>query len=186
MKNGVCAINAMASYPTKESSSSPPPYPSPAVPPPPPVNPPPPPPPSPSPSDCGDYSYCPPDETCCCLLEFRHFCFVQGCCDYENAVCCTGTDYCCPSDFPICDVDDGLCLRVWYHQINLFAYVLNFNRCMAILTILHLLTFGFCRTLETSWEWLQRSEQWLSTNFHGVKLTKSRSLTSLSYGRGIS
>ncbi|XP_027105534.1 low-temperature-induced cysteine proteinase [Coffea arabica] len=111
LKNGVCAINAMASYPTKESSSSPSPYPSPAVPPPPPVNPPPPPPPSPSPSDCGDYSYCPPDETCCCLLELCHFCFVQGCCDYENAVCCTGTDYCCPSDYPICDVDDGLCLR---------------------------------------------------------------------------
>ncbi|KAL3522488.1 hypothetical protein ACH5RR_015322 [Cinchona calisaya] len=113
LKYGVCAINAMASYPTKDSSSSPPPYPSPAVaPPPPPVTPPPPPPPpSPSPSDCGDYSYCPPDETCCCLLQILDFCIIQGCCEYKNAVCCTGTDYCCPSDYPICDIHDGLCLK---------------------------------------------------------------------------
>ncbi|KAK6917685.1 Peptidase C1A, papain C-terminal [Dillenia turbinata] len=29
----------------------------------------------------------------------------------SNAVCCTGTEYCCPSDYPICDVKEGLCLR---------------------------------------------------------------------------
>ncbi|XWS18507.1 hypothetical protein CRYUN_Cryun32bG0049900 [Craigia yunnanensis] len=113
---GVCAVNAMASYPTKESSS-PSPYPSPSVPSPPPPPPstppppPPPPPPSPSPSDCGDYSYCPSDETCCCLFEFFDYCLVYGCCAYENAVCCTGTEYCCPSDYPICDIQEGLCLK---------------------------------------------------------------------------
>ncbi|XP_022724094.1 low-temperature-induced cysteine proteinase-like [Durio zibethinus] len=109
---GVCAVNAMASYPTKESSS-PSPYPSPSAPPPPPPPPstPPPPPPSPSPSDCGDFSYCPSDETCCCLSEFYDYCLVYGCCAYENAVCCTGTEYCCPSDYPICDVQEGLCLK---------------------------------------------------------------------------
>ncbi|XVE51469.1 hypothetical protein DITRI_Ditri02bG0043300 [Diplodiscus trichospermus] len=108
---GVCAVNAMASYPTKESSS-PSPYPSPTVPPPPPPPPsPPPPPPSPSPSDCGDFSYCPSDETCCCLFEFYDYCLIYGCCAYENAVCCTGTEYCCPSDYPICDVQEGLCLK---------------------------------------------------------------------------
>ncbi|XWS15840.1 hypothetical protein CRYUN_Cryun34aG0036300 [Craigia yunnanensis] len=112
---GVCAVNAMASYPTKESSS-PSPYPSPSVPPPPPPPPstpppPPPPPPSPSPSDCGDFSYCPSDETCCCLFEFYDSCLIYGCCAYENAVCCTGTEYCCPSDYPICDVEEGLCLK---------------------------------------------------------------------------
>ncbi|OWM82796.1 hypothetical protein CDL15_Pgr008677 [Punica granatum] len=108
---GQCAVNAMASYPTKESSA-PSPYPSPVPPspPPPPVTPPPPPP-SPSPSECGDFSYCPSDETCCCLFEFIDFCLIYGCCEYENAVCCTGTDYCCPSDYPICDVEEGLCLK---------------------------------------------------------------------------
>ncbi|MFQ6652200.1 hypothetical protein Gotur_024178 [Gossypium turneri] len=110
---GVCAVNAMASYPTKQSSS-PSPYPSPSVPPPPPPStppPPPPPPPSPSPSDCGDFSYCSSDETCCCLFEFYDYCLIYGCCEYENAVCCTGTEYCCPSDYPICDVQEGLCLK---------------------------------------------------------------------------
>ncbi|KAJ7968711.1 Cysteine proteinase RD21a [Quillaja saponaria] len=106
---GVCAINAMASYPTKESSS-----PSPISPPPPPTPPsppPPPPPPSPSPSECGDFSYCPADETCCCIFEFLDFCLIYGCCEYENAACCTGTEYCCPSDYPICDIEEGLCLK---------------------------------------------------------------------------
>lgn len=120
LKYGVCAINAMASYPTKESSApsptAPPPPPTPVSPPPPPTPPTPvtpPPPPSPSPSDCGDFSYCPSDETCCCLFEFLDYCLIYGCCEYQNAVCCTGTDYCCPSDYPICDVEDGLCLKVW-------------------------------------------------------------------------
>ncbi|CAM8908871.1 unnamed protein product [Rhodiola kirilowii] len=113
--SGTCAINAMASYPTKSSSSpspssspGPPPPPSPPPPPPPPPSPPPP---SPSPSQCGDSSYCSSDETCCCILEFFDYCFLYGCCDYENAVCCSGTEYCCPSDYPICDVDEGLCLQ---------------------------------------------------------------------------
>ncbi|XP_002533962.2 low-temperature-induced cysteine proteinase [Ricinus communis] len=109
---GVCAVNAMASYPTKESSApSPTSPPSPPSPPPPPPPTPVPPPPSPSPSECGDFSYCPTDETCCCLYEFFDFCLVYGCCPYENAVCCTGTEYCCPSDYPICDIKEGLCLQ---------------------------------------------------------------------------
>ncbi|KAM7505977.1 hypothetical protein LguiB_004881 [Lonicera macranthoides] len=113
LRFGVCAINAMASYPTKESYSTVSPYPSPAAPPPPRPSPPPPspPPPSPSPSDCGDFSYCPKDETCCCLFEFFDYCLIYGCCAYENAVCCTGTEYCCPSAYPICDVEEGLCLK---------------------------------------------------------------------------
>ncbi|KAF8031124.1 hypothetical protein BT93_D0349 [Corymbia citriodora subsp. variegata] len=96
------------------SPTSPPPHlhqlrrlPTPPVTPPPP----PPPPPSPSPSECGDFSYCPTDETCCCIFEFFDYCLIYGCCEYENAVCCTGTEYCCPSDYPICDVDEGLCLK---------------------------------------------------------------------------
>ncbi|XP_054800721.1 low-temperature-induced cysteine proteinase-like isoform X2 [Prosopis cineraria] len=105
-KYGKCAIDYMASYPTKESSA-----PSPSSPPPPVTPPPPPPPPSPSPSECGDFSYCAADQTCCCTFELLDFCLIYGCCDYENAVCCSGTDYCCPSDYPVCDVEDGLCLQ---------------------------------------------------------------------------
>uniref|UniRef100_A0A5B6ZEN8 Putative low-temperature-induced cysteine proteinase-like n=1 Tax=Davidia involucrata TaxID=16924 RepID=A0A5B6ZEN8_DAVIN len=116
---GVCAINAMASYPTKESSS-PSPYPSPSVPPPPPP-PPSPPPPSPSPSQCGDFSYCPTDETCCCLFEFYDYCLIYGCCEYENAVCCTDSEYCCPHDYPICDIEEGLCLKSFGDYLGVAA-----------------------------------------------------------------
>lgn len=103
LEYGVCAINAMASYPTKESSA-----PSPFSPPSPPS---PLPPPSPSPAQCGDFFYCASDETCCCILEFPYFCLIYGCCEYENAFCCSDTEYCCPSDYPICDVEQGLCLK---------------------------------------------------------------------------
>jgi len=113
LKYGVCAINYMASYPTKEptapSPSSPP---SPPSPPPPQPLPPPPPPPPPPPIRCGGFSYCSAHETCCCLYELYDFCLVYGCCGYENGVCCRGTEYCCPSDFPICVTEDGLCLKV--------------------------------------------------------------------------
>ncbi|XP_041024061.1 low-temperature-induced cysteine proteinase-like [Juglans microcarpa x Juglans regia] len=124
---GVCAINAMASYPTKESSStSPPPPPTPVTPPPPPPPvtpppPPPPPPPSPSPSECGDSSYCPSDETCCCIYEVYGSCQIYGCCPYENAVCCTGTEYCCPSGYPICDIQEGLCLKNYGDYLGVAA-----------------------------------------------------------------
>ncbi|RDX70011.1 Oryzain alpha chain, partial [Mucuna pruriens] len=120
LKYGVCAINYMTSYPTKESTAasptsppSPPATPSPPPPPPPPPpRPLPPPPPSPSPpSECGGFSYCAADETCCCLHKFFDFCLVYGCCEYENAVCCSGTEYCCPADYPICDIEVGFCLQ---------------------------------------------------------------------------
>ncbi|KAF3676467.1 putative cysteine proteinase [Capsicum annuum] len=85
---GVCAINSLASYPTKESSSTPSPYPSPAVPPPPPPSPLPPPPPFPKPSECGDFYYCPEDQTCC------------------------------PMDYRVCDVYDGLCFKDYGDEIG--------------------------------------------------------------------
>lgn len=107
LEYGKCAINVMASYPIKESYA-PSPYSPPSGPPPPP---PPPPPPSPSPSQCGEFSYCPSGETCCCIFEFLDFCLIYGCCPYENAVCCAGTQYCCPGDYPICDIEEGLCLK---------------------------------------------------------------------------
>ncbi|XP_075091071.1 cysteine protease XCP2 isoform X1 [Nicotiana tabacum] len=108
---GVCAINSLASYPTKELASAPSPYPSPAVPPPPSPSPPPPPPPSPKPSECGNLYYCPEDQTCCCELYFFGMCFIQTCCPHKNGVCCDGSEYCCPTEYPICDVYEGLCLK---------------------------------------------------------------------------
>ncbi|PHU26152.1 hypothetical protein BC332_04484 [Capsicum chinense] len=115
---GVCAINSLVSYPTKESSSTPSPYPSPAVPPPPPPSPLPPPPPFPKPSECGDFYYCPEDQTCCCELELFGICFIQGCCPYEDGVCCDGSDSCCPMDYPVCDVYDGLCFKDYGDEIG--------------------------------------------------------------------
>ncbi|XP_069149724.1 uncharacterized protein [Solanum lycopersicum] len=95
--------------PSPPPPSPPPPPPSP--PPPPPPSPPPPPPPYPKPSECGDWYYCPEYETCCCELYFFGICFRHQCCPYENGVCCHGSDYCCPSEFPICDVYEGLCFK---------------------------------------------------------------------------
>ncbi|KAL2930891.1 putative cysteine protease RD21B [Bienertia sinuspersici] len=125
---GVCAINAMASYPIQATlasspspspSSTPPPTAPPQFPPSQPLQPPPapsppnhpPPPPGPTPSRCADFTYCLPGQTCCCLYESLGFCLIQGCCQYSNAVCCRGSDYCCPLEYPICDAYGGLCLK---------------------------------------------------------------------------
>ncbi|XP_074269839.1 cysteine protease XCP1-like [Silene latifolia] len=114
--------------PPPPSSSPPPPPPLSSPPPPPPIlsSPPPPPPilsspppppyhpsspPPPSPHHCGDYSYCTQGQTCCCLYKFSGFCMIHGCCDYVDGVCCSGTDYCCPREYPICDTDENLCLK---------------------------------------------------------------------------
>ncbi|KAJ3683076.1 hypothetical protein LUZ60_013303 [Juncus effusus] len=104
---GTCAINAMASYPTKDILS-PSPFPSPIVPPSPPS---PPPIPGPSPVICGDMSYCASGETCCCLFQFGDWCLLHGCCSYENAVCCSDSIYCCPQDYSICDLQNGYCFQ---------------------------------------------------------------------------
>lgn len=95
IKNGVCGINSQASYP---HSSAPPP-PSPPTPPPP------------TPSKCGDFSYCATGQTCCCVFEFYNYCLLYGCCGYSNAVCCKGSSYCCPSDYPVCDIYNGYCFK---------------------------------------------------------------------------
>nr|XP_043618831.1 low-temperature-induced cysteine proteinase-like [Erigeron canadensis] len=101
-KNGVCGMYLEAMYPITSA-------PAPPGPPAPPS--PPPPPPSPTPSKCGDFSYCAKDQTCCCIFEFYNYCFMYGCCGYTNAVCCKGSSYCCPSDYPICDIRAGYCYK---------------------------------------------------------------------------
>lgn len=115
---GLCAINAMASYPTKVGSVSPSPYPSPSSPPPPSPLPPPPP----SPVQCSDGSYCDSGETCCCISEGGSVCAAYGCCPYENGVCCEDSMYCCPEGYPICDVEEGLCFQVKGLYLNAKAF----------------------------------------------------------------
>ncbi|KAD3068814.1 hypothetical protein R6Q59_017189 [Mikania micrantha] len=103
-KNGVCGMYLEAVYPVSSA-------PSPPSPPSPPHPPPPPPPPAPTPSKCGEFSYCPADQTCCCIFEFYNYCLIHGCCGYTNAVCCKGSSACCPSDYPVCDVQAGYCYK---------------------------------------------------------------------------
>ncbi|KAM3284939.1 hypothetical protein P3S67_023738 [Capsicum chacoense] len=105
---GVCAINSLASYPTKKSSSIPP---SPPVPPPPP-----------KPNICEDgLYYCPEGQTCCCGLDFFGMFLVHGCCPIENGICCEDSQLCCPQDFPYCDVLQGLCHKDYGDKVGVAA-----------------------------------------------------------------
>ncbi|KAL3377097.1 hypothetical protein AABB24_003489 [Solanum stoloniferum] len=104
--------------------SPPPPSPPPPFPPPPPPSPPPPPPsppPYPKPSECGGWYSCPEYQTCCCDLYFFGICFRHKCCPYENGVCCHGSDYCCPAEYPICDVYEGVCLKRFDDTVGVAA-----------------------------------------------------------------
>ncbi|KAJ9565977.1 hypothetical protein OSB04_001943 [Centaurea solstitialis] len=111
IKNGVCGMYNDAIYPVSSvpTPPGPPPPPSPPSPPHPPPSPPPPAPPA--PSKCGEFVYCSAEETCCCIFEVYNFCLIHGCCGYTNGVCCKGSAACCPSDYPICDVQDGYCFK---------------------------------------------------------------------------
>ncbi|XP_027364351.1 low-temperature-induced cysteine proteinase-like [Abrus precatorius] len=94
---GKCGIAMEPSYPIKNGANPPNPGPSP---------------PSPvTPSTvCDEYYSCSPGTTCCCLFEFRGFCFGWGCCPIESATCCDDKASCCPPDYPICDNQAGTCL----------------------------------------------------------------------------
>ncbi|XP_058110485.1 zingipain-2 [Magnolia sinica] len=89
---GVCGIYKLASYPTKTSPN-------------------PPPSPSPGPTKCSFLSYCPAGATCCCTWRFLGICLSWGCCGLESAVCCSDKNYCCPQDYPICDINTKYCLK---------------------------------------------------------------------------
>uniref|UniRef100_A0A0R0I0K6 Granulins domain-containing protein n=1 Tax=Glycine max TaxID=3847 RepID=A0A0R0I0K6_SOYBN len=95
-ETGKCGIAIEASYPIKNGANPPNPGPSP-----------------PSPATpsivCDEYYSCNSGTTCCCLFEYRGFCFGWGCCPIESATCCPDQTSCCPPDFPFCD-DSGSCL----------------------------------------------------------------------------
>ncbi|KAJ4730456.1 Cysteine proteinase [Rhynchospora pubera] len=94
---GKCGIAMEASYPIKKGANPPNPGPSPPSP-------------TPTPSVCDNYYSCPESTTCCCIYEYGKYCFAWGCCPLEGATCCDDHYSCCPHDYPICDVEDGLCL----------------------------------------------------------------------------
>ncbi|CAA7397766.1 unnamed protein product [Spirodela intermedia] len=95
---GKCGIAMEASYPVKLGANPPKPPPSPPSPEPAP------------PSLCDNYYSCPASTTCCCIYPYGTYCFAWGCCPLENAVCCDDHYSCCPHDFPVCNVEEGLCL----------------------------------------------------------------------------
>ncbi|KAK7344728.1 hypothetical protein VNO77_14703 [Canavalia gladiata] len=96
-ETGKCGIAMEASYPIKNGANPPNPGPSP---------------PSPaSPSTvCDEYYSCSSGTTCCCMFEYKGFCFGWGCCPVESATCCDDKTSCCPPDYPICDNQAGACL----------------------------------------------------------------------------
>ncbi|CAA6658925.1 unnamed protein product [Spirodela intermedia] len=90
---GVCGINMMPSFPTKNTPN-------------------PPPSPSPSPTKCSLLTYCPAGSTCCCSWTVFGVCLSWSCCELESAVCCEDHRSCCPHDYPVCDTKRGQCLKV--------------------------------------------------------------------------
>ncbi|KAK7279077.1 hypothetical protein RJT34_24121 [Clitoria ternatea] len=94
---GKCGIAMEPSYPIKNGVN--PPNPGPA----------PPSPPTPS-TVCDEYYSCSPGTTCCCVFEYKGFCFGWGCCPIESATCCADKTSCCPPDYPVCDTQSGSCL----------------------------------------------------------------------------
>ncbi|XP_078151117.1 oryzain alpha chain-like [Carex rostrata] len=95
--SGKCGITMEASYPVKNGANPPNPGPSPPSP----VIP---------PSVCDNYYSCPESTTCCCIYPYGGYCFAWGCCPLEGATCCDDHYSCCPHDYPVCDLEDGLCL----------------------------------------------------------------------------
>ncbi|XP_019234970.1 PREDICTED: oryzain beta chain-like [Nicotiana attenuata] len=80
------------------------------------------PPPSPKSNECEDgLYYCPEHQTCCCGVDFYGMCLVHGCCPLENGVCCEGSNLCCPTDFPFCDVLEGTCHKNYGDKIGVAA-----------------------------------------------------------------
>jgi len=100
-QEGQCGVAMQASYPIKKGPNPPEPPPAPPAPPPAP--------PGPQPVDCDETVQCPPDSTCCCMRDFFGFCFTWACCPMPEATCCDDHEHCCPSDLPVCDVDQGTC-----------------------------------------------------------------------------
>lgn len=98
--NGKCGINIEPSFPLKKGPNPPPAPPTPPSP----VKP---------PTMCDKSHSCPEASTCCCSVTIgKKYCLAWGCCPMESATCCDDHYHCCPSDYPICSLRAGQCLKV--------------------------------------------------------------------------
>jgi KDEL-tailed cysteine endopeptidase len=96
--DGKCGINIEPSYPIKKGPNPPPGPPSPPSP----VKP---------PTACDNSHSCPESSTCCCAFNIGKYCLQWGCCPMQSATCCEDHYHCCPSDFPVCNLRAGQCLK---------------------------------------------------------------------------
>ena len=55
---------------------------------------------------CPDGSSCSSDATCCPTATGGY-----GCCPSAGATCCSDHEHCCPKEYPVCDVAQGLCKK---------------------------------------------------------------------------
>ncbi len=97
--DGICGINIEPSFPIKTGPNPPP-------------SPPAPPSPVKPPTVCDNSHTCPIATTCCCSFPLGKHCLAWGCCPLESATCCEDHYHCCPSDYPICNLRAGVCLKV--------------------------------------------------------------------------
>eukprot|EP00850_Spirogloea_muscicola_P010709 SM000064S19731 [mRNA] locus=s64:120221:123078:- [translate_table: standard] len=95
---GLCGIAMQASYPIKKGPNPPP-------------GPPRPPTPPPEPEVCDPTHKCDHGTTCCCSVPLGKFCLAWGCCPMESATCCDDHRHCCPVEYPVCNLDAGLCMK---------------------------------------------------------------------------
>jgi KDEL-tailed cysteine endopeptidase len=95
---GLCGINIEPSYAVKTSPNPPNPGPTPPSPPPPEVI-------------CDKWRTCPAENTCCCTFPVGKSCLAWGCCALDSATCCDDHYHCCPHEYPVCNLDAGLCLK---------------------------------------------------------------------------
>eukprot|EP00270_Netrium_digitus_P011222 TRINITY_DN3558_c0_g1_i2.p1 TRINITY_DN3558_c0_g1~~TRINITY_DN3558_c0_g1_i2.p1 ORF type:complete len:487 (-),score=82.03 TRINITY_DN3558_c0_g1_i2:269-1729(-) len=99
-EEGLCGIAMIPSYPIKTSAN---PLPTPPAPP--------------EPSTdvvCDADNVCSEDQTCCCFLTSASnssTCLAWGCCLLPEASCCDDGIHCCPKDYPICELEVGMCYR---------------------------------------------------------------------------
>lgn len=112
--DGKCGINIEASYPIKKGPNPPP-------------GPPLPPSPVKPPTACDNSHSCPESSTCCCAFNIGKYCLQWGCCPMQSATCCEDHYHCCPSDFPVCNLRAGQCLKV----INL-PFLIQCSYCIAL------------------------------------------------------
>lgn len=65
---------------------------------------------------CDKWRTCPAENTCCCTFPVGKSCLAWGCCALDSATCCDDHYHCCPHEYPICNLDAGLCLKVQRHS----------------------------------------------------------------------